>query len=235
LQEAAMNFGAAVTQIGTVGDPKNEGELAFGCRQMAEHALFMHLGLEVEPYKTNAGRLYRHWESLRQAPHRDNVLGAARQLRAFQIEVQKRLAAGEWLGWLYESFLAHITMELDLFVSHLTTSVTANDELCTQLKILRDHAAIVAHLLDPSEGLDIQSANGYAGQLGGLASTCRASNDQFLALSENAGKQLDAFLAANVAHARSTIHPVLLIHLQREGFRAQLAMSRVRSRESIRL
>lgn len=229
------NLYSAPSAIGSLGDPMNEGELAFGSRTMAEHALFLHLGLETEPYKTNAGRLYRHWEQLRQSPHTDVVLGAARQLRAFQYAVQQRLDAGEWLGWLFPDFIRHITMELDLFVAHLTSGVTANDELCTQLKILRDHSAIVAHLLDPTEIVDIKTADGIAGSIGAMLPGCRASNDQFLALSENAAAQLNTFLVGNVAHAKSVIHPVLQTHVIREGKRAIYEMGRIRSRAAVRL
>lgn len=227
-------LGEQPSVIGALGDPAHEGEIAWFSRQQSEHALFMHIGFEVEPWKRDAGLLFRNWERARADPRLDVIIPLAQQLRLFQVEAFKCLNRGEWLGWLWASFVDHITHELDLGLAHLTTGVAPTDELCTWIHLLQEHADFTAHLLDPTEKVAITRASDMAIGFAEMVPVCRASDMQFIALTEKAGAQLNQFLANDVKLAKSVIHPVLQIHLLREGLRFLAVAQSLRSREPLR-
>jgi len=221
--------------IGTIGDPMGEGEIAFWTRQLSEHALFLHLGLEVEPLKRDAGLIHRDWERARADPRMDDILALARQLRVFKCEVLGRQLKGEWVGWIFPLFTQHLVRELDLFVAEVTTGLTPSDELCSWLRFLSEHASLAAHYMDPTEGNKVRRAVEISLGIGQMVPNCRASDGQFIALSERAGQQLDTFMTNEVPTARGVIHPVLQTHIIREGRRALAVMQRIRAREPAKL
>jgi len=169
------------------------------------------------------------WEGFMAIPPRERspetAFGLAAALRSMKEHVLDRLSAGEWLGWLFPSFVRHILEELDHFTRALGSAMgmSAPDkgrEVCAVLGFMRDHAAFAAHLLDPSEVRKVREARALLGGLSSLAGACRSSLPGLIALSERAGKDLDAFLVASGAgtpKTKSIIHPVLAAHVVREG------------------
>lgn len=210
--------------------------IKFWSVQLSQHCLFLQLGLDPQDLKNEAQSRHADWEAFRatipaQASPQEvqalvvTVKPLAMSLRRFKTRVYDRLRAGEWLGWLFPSFVGHIRNELDYFVAHLngsTKNATTNvsDELCIWLKFMSEHAAFAAHLLDPEERLLIRQAEALQEKLEDLEDGCKAVEAGFLALSQKAGTLLDQYFTSNgigTPQVESVIHPVLALHVVREG------------------
>lgn len=209
----------------------------FWSRQFSEHLLFMELGLEPQDIRNEAQSRHADWEAFRvtlpakASPQElqdivNQVKPMAMSLRQFKTKIYDRLRAGEWLGWLFASFVGHTRDELDYFIAHLGTSggkaglASTSDELCTWLKFMSQHAGFAAHLLDPEEGLLVKQAQALEEKLSELEDGCKSMEIGFIVLSQKAGQQLDQFFTNNgigTPQVESVIHPVLALHVVREG------------------
>ena len=201
-------------------------DIEFWSRQLAEHALFMRLGLEDPVLKARAEQLHQAWKMFRQGPRA--LLEAIRlvhALRDLQLEVHARLVRGEWLGWLWPLFVDHIRREGDYFLGTLQhTGRDPVSECQIWMTFMAEHAAFAAHLLDPSEADKIRQALQAQGQFGELFRSCASGvNDQLLALTQRSGADLDEYMTGlgigKPGGAKSTIHPILAEHVVREGRR----------------
>jgi hypothetical protein len=211
--------------------------IRFWSRQLSEHCLFLQLGLDPQDLKNEAQSRNSDWEAFRltipaQASPQEvqalvnKVKPMAMSLRQFKTRVYDRLRAGEWLGWLFPSFVGHIRSELDYFVAHLGGSMqhanlaSVSDELCIWLKFMSEHAAFAAHLLDPEERLLIRQAQALQEKLEELEDGCKSMEVGFIVLSQKAGVLLDQYFTRNgigTPQVESVIHPVLALHVVREG------------------
>lgn len=199
-------------------------EIDFWSRQLSEHALFLNLGLDDPSLKKRADRLHTQWEVFRsgtRAPK--DAIALALLTRELLSEVYSRLTAGEWLGWIWPLFVDHIRREGDYFISKLQgTAISTPTECGTWLQFMAEHAAFAAHLLDPVEVAKIRQATKFIGDFETLHGGCAQFNTQLQAMSERAGKALDAYfttLGVGTANVQSIIHPVLAEHVVREGRR----------------
>lgn len=209
-------------------------EIDFWVRQLSEHALFLHLGLEDKKLKKEAFQLHTKFEHFRRkfnAEIRDmclmnSVLPLIEKEREFKVRVLNRLEAGEWLGWLFPLFVNHIILELDYLVDKLNgVTYSFSQELQFWNRVNSEHALFASHFLDPKERSHILVADAVAQKL-------NQTNDQeyttMLQLSLNASKELDAFnkqVRASGNGVQSIIHPVLLDHVIREGERSIKTLS----------
>jgi|GEM_PF-6832209 len=208
-------------------------EIDFWVRQLSEHALFLHLGLEDKKLKKEALRLHTKFEHFRRKfneEHRDihlmnSVLPLIEKEREFKVQVLNRLESGEWLGWLFPLFVNHTILELDYLVDKLNgVSYGFQEELQFWNRINSEHALFASHLLDPKERTLMLAADAAAqkfNQTGGEYNT-------MLQLSLRASKELDAFnkeARAAGKNVQSVIHPVLLDHVIREGERSIVTLS----------
>lgn len=211
--------------------------IRFWSRQLSEHCLFLELGLEPQDLRNEAQARHADWEAFRvtlpaQASPQEvqslvnQVKPMAMSLRQFKTRIYDRLRAGEWLGWLFPSFVGHIRAELDYFVVHLNGSVmkaglaSISDELCTWLKFMAEHASFAAHLLDPEERLLIKQAQALQEKFEELEDGCKSMEVGFIVLSQRAGVLLDQYFTGNgigTPQVESIIHPVLALHVVREG------------------
>lgn len=208
----------------------------FWSRQLSEHALFFNLGLEVQDLKEAAMEAHEVWEKFRKTiPARAaqdetdavivNYLELAHDLRAMKTHVLNQLRSGKWLGWIYPSFADHVRRELDYSVALLTDGLGEGEErikteLCGWLQFMAEHAAFADHLLDADERQLMQEATEIQGNLEDLHGRCRSITPQLINLSDKAGKALDRYftkLDANITKVHSIIHPVLALHVVREG------------------
>lgn len=197
-------------------------EIGFWARQLSEHALFFHLGLEEPDLKQSALLLHEQWEFFRSGESGENVLDLCAELRDFKSTLLSRLAQGEWLGWIWFTFVEHTRRELDLFVMHLRAQTFDSSELCDWLRFMAEHAAFAAHLLDPVEAAKVREATAVVGKFSDLCRSCSSVTPQLLSLSHRAGKELDAWLGSSglgTASTKSIVHPVLAEHVVREGRR----------------
>lgn len=206
-------------------------EIVFWGRQLSDHALFLSLGLVEERLRGVAGQMHRQWEQYRPrwaqvdpATAASEARYMAAELRSFKTEVLDRLNRGEWLGWLYPTFVDHLRRELDMFVGRINGQIAARQELCDYLRFLAEHASFAAHLLDPQERVLIEAATARAGNLTQLHQACAAATTQnLLTLSRQAAADLDEYLVKSgigTPRVKSVVHPVLAEHVVREGRRA---------------
>lgn len=208
----------------------------FWSRQLSEHALFFHLGLEERGLKEASLDEHNEWEKFRKTiPARANeretdetiarYIEMTRELRAMKTHVLQRLNSGEWLGWIYPSFADHVRRELDYSVNLLTENFGEGEkreksELCSWLQFMAEHAAFASHLLDADERELMAEASEIQGNLEELHGRCRSLTPQLIDMSQKAGKALDRYfthLDANVTKVNSIIHPLLALHVVREG------------------
>lgn len=201
-------------------------DIDFWSRQLSEHALFMHLGIDDKRLKGEASRLHNQWENYRRGPQTvPDAIALTLETRDFKMEVHGRLVAGEWLGWLWPLFVDHIRREGDYFLGKLQGEMLSDAEECkTWITFMGEHAAFAMHLLDPSEAARIGQALVLLGNFNQLWQGCgTAMNQQLLSLTTRSGQDLDAYLkdlgVGKPGGARSIIHPVLLSHVVREGHR----------------
>lgn len=216
--------------------PNDLQVVRFWSRQLSEHALFMNLGFEMPELKKESAALHSDWERFRATlPSRANehetadiaraFLDLTPDLRDFKVHVLERLNSGEWLGWIYPSFADHTRRELDYAVNLLTGGLgegekRAKTELCEWLQFMAEHAAFADHLLDADEQQLMKEATEIQGDLERLHGRCSSLTPQLIDLSEKAGKALDRYftkLDANVTKVHSIIHPLLALHVVREG------------------
>jgi hypothetical protein len=211
--------------------------IRFWSRQLSDHAFFCQIGLEPQDLRNEAQSRHADWESFRvtipavaspaEVQDLANVVKPmAMSLRQFKTRVYDRLRAGEWLGWLFASLVSHMRDELDYFVLHLNGGLAkaglarASDELCTWLKFMSQHASFAAHLLDPEERLLVKQAEALEEKLQDLGDGCKSMEQGFIVLSQQAGVQLDRYFTENgigTPQVESVIHPVLALHVVREG------------------
>lgn len=222
--------GAGASSVGQVGDPLGESEIAFWCRQFSEHCLFFSLGFEDARFRAPAQALHEEWEHARPTLDLPTALALASKTRAFKTEALDALNSGKWLGWIFPTFVDHTRRELDLFMAHACgRQVTTQQDLGEWLRFMAEHAAFAAHLMDPVEARRIRAAIGVVGEFGKLNIACqRGVNDTLLAVSKKAGTNLDAFVAGDLPKAKSIIHPVLAVHVLREGRRFLYTVDRMR-------
>lgn len=201
-------------------------DVEFWSRQLSEHALFLHLGLDDKELKRRAMNLHQAWEQFRRGPRPvQDAIRLVMELRDLKTEVHARLERGEWLGWLWPLFVDHVRREGDYFLGALQgTRLDPVTECQIWLTFMAEHAAFAAHLLDPSEANRIRQALEAQGQLGALFNACgQGVNDQLLSLTQRSGMDLDAYVNAlgvgKPGGAKSIIHPVLAEHVVREGRR----------------
>lgn len=218
-----------VSAIGEVGDPMHESEVAFWARQLSEHALFFKLGLVDPALQATAGKLHAAWEAARPTITATTVLPLASDLRAFKTTLLEALGSGRWLGWIFPTFVSHTRNELDLFVARLTGAVDRKITAASWLRFMAEHAAFAAHLMDPVEAARIKNALRFVDTFQRLQQQCSDGVTATLtALSDRAGTRLDTFVIAQVAKAKSIIHPVLATHVVREGRRFLYVVDQLR-------
>jgi len=205
-------------------------EIAFAALQIQEHCLFFSLGLVDLRLKQGGVQLQQAWEKNRARwAQMDGAQSApefrylAAETRSYKTEVLDRLNRGEWLGWIFPAFAAHVLTEMDLWTARINGQVAARQEVCTLIATMRDHALFARQLLDPSEAVLIEAAAARAANLGQMQQGCAAATlPNMLALSREAGADLDAYFTKSgigTPRVKSIIHPVLAAHIVREGQR----------------
>ena len=151
-------------------------EIPFWSRQLTEHCLFLHWMLQDEPYRQRTWQLYQEWEIARR--HIALTPDAAPQivqqpladLARFKEDLLRQLGSGEWLGFAWYTFVRHVLDELLLFERRIWGPDYAGNDLAKQaLQLTSEHAAFVAHLLDPMEKPLIEQASATANKLAAAA------------------------------------------------------------------
>lgn len=242
--------------LSTIGNPAAESDAEFWARQMQEHAMFLFLLIENNDLARRAKSIDLTWGNVRPLlsgktrQEQTRLLAfPMHELRVLLAEIVERQAKGEWLGWAWPRFIDHLLEELDYAWSVVSGRPQNPEEvLCTWLGFMADHASFAAHLLDPSESRKIQqalSAQQVLAQLGCACSRpplpppaapvsgCQAATlGTLLTLSKKAGADLDNYFAnlgVGTPQLKSIIHPVLAIHVVREGRRFLATLDALKS------
>jgi hypothetical protein len=216
-----------------------------------EHSLFLFLGLERLDLKQKAFELYDSWTYSMDRIFTSNgvdpykiVLDAndfnnlanvdiseaqlfdlIDDLRNFKLIIIELLEAGDWIGWLWLSFVKHIHRELEYFNLKLNgiTLSPATDAFYWNVTNA-EHAGSTAHLLDPAfdNNAVISSANETYQK---LLTLIPEERKQYIYLSENYAKELDNFgkkYGDRIKNGtiKSVIHPLLVDHIDRETKRS---------------
>jgi hypothetical protein len=209
-------------------------EIDFWTRQMSEHALFLHLGLEEPKLKRHAKILHKLLEHFRRRFNQNpddielmnTILPLLQKERAFQIRALQAMDEGKWIGWIFPLFMNHITLELDYFVDKLNAiKYSPKDEVLFWNRINSEHAAFAAHLLDPAERELFLKADNLSIKFDKIP---KSEREMMINLSLKASEELDKFnktARAESKHIKSIIHPVLLDHVIREGERSIKTLS----------
>lgn len=214
-----------------VGSPFTESDAEFWSRQLQEHAKFLFLLTENNDLARQAKSLDITFEDTRKAMEGKSPqeqLGMLAfpvlKLRQLKVEILNRQLAGEWIGWALPGFVEHLLQELDYFWAKSTgANISGAEELSLWSKFMADHAAFVARLLDPSEVEKFDQAllaQNYFLDL--QCSGCDQTLPTLVQLGKQAGQELDQYfstLGVGTPQLRSAIHPVLAIHIIREGRR----------------
>lgn len=218
-----------------------QSHVGFWSRQIQEHALFLHLGLQddgtngIKSLKKEAEKLYKQWDTFR-TKHAETDFVALSKLIDAQGELQREVIAkqkaGMWVGWLFPDFLDHIHRELNYFVAQARNEVISiQDQVSFWNHINQDHAEFEAHLLDPTEVTNIHMAMSIAGDFKNIKAT---EINQFIMLSLAAteklgGFQFEARSLAKQNKLSSVIHPLLTDHVIRENQRSIFALNQLAS------
>lgn len=201
-------------------------DIQFWGNQMKEHALFLHLMLEQATLKKQALQLLRRWQAVMGGWDK-NLMGALDELMAFKIEILNRQKKKEWLGWVLPAFVEHILFEAQYFKARLAQSVTAQQDLTSMIRIVKEHALVAPKLLNPGQPQAEVAASTIATKLATLQSACSA---QFGGACNSRHADLamaDDFFRNKAPATLNIVHPVLLAHIIREGKRAQQIASLV--------
>ncbi|MBA3751273.1 DUF2935 domain-containing protein [Candidatus Dependentiae bacterium] len=222
---------------------KARNEIDFWARQLSEHALFLHLGIEDLQLKKRGLELHKRFEAFRKNMSdktMNQILPLTRELRAYKMDVVNTLKSGKWIGWIFPSFAKHIVRELDYFVDKLNgVPYSKKQEVKFWDKINSDHAAFAARLLDPKERESSITAEETSMKIADIASNDHAGKEEamFIKISLKASKELDEFnrktqkgIKQNTV--QSVIHPVLIDHVVREGKRSIEILSKLQKVES---
>lgn len=234
---SARQVSSAIRISGPTGDPgpplvlspAQQGEFAFWGNQATEHMLFMHLGLEDPVLKQQALDLYTQMKAAYDRRDVAAFLPLLDQAMTMKHRVLTRLLAGEWLGWIFPTFVDHTLREESYFLSKLQGSVPQTAETMAWLRFMAEHAEFASHLVDTTERAAMLHALTLASDLNGLESACTQScGAQLAALSAQKGRELDQFFSSMTpTKPLSVIHPVLAAHVVREGRRFVDTMDRL--------
>jgi hypothetical protein len=201
-------------------DPQEE--FTFWGRQATEHMMFLSLGLESAGVRPQAHALYQAMQASYDSGDAPRFMGLLQQALSFKRRLRARLYAGEWLGWIYPSFVDHTIREEEYFLARIAGSIAPQTEVAAWLRFMGEHAGFAGGLIDPSEKATVRAAIDKSDAFDALRGTCEAGacSGQLLTLSALRGQELDQFFSgASSTKPLSVIHPALLQHVIREGRR----------------
>ena len=226
----------------------SRSDVLFWSDQMAEHALFMALllpGDELAQLRQQAVAFQRtfmeHMAMVQRATiDRDNFQRLNRQttdlvlpLIDFKFRIEDAQRRGEVRSLIWPTFAAHIRAEAERFTARIDqfsrgdVSSDLGELVQFWTRIMEEHAAFAAHLLDPTEMALIEQARTTAANFRSLRAegvrdmaTLFAAAEAIIHFKETAEAGIEA------AQIQSIIHPALADHIRREAVKFHDELSR---------
>lgn len=153
-----------------------EDEIHFWGRQMMEHALFLHLGLEEANLKAEAMELHNKWKrfldkdyyskGIKVGPETielssddlqkvdiniEKVNAMIEHTEKFKSKVIRTLGEGKWIGWIFPALALHMMKEAQYFKRKVNGPAFAPGE---EIKFINEHhgeeMGTTAQLIDPN-------------------------------------------------------------------------------------
>ena len=222
-------------------------DILFWSDQLMEHALFLAMflpGDELAPLRQQAVTFQRSFAehlgmAQRASIDRDNYRQLIRQtvdqvlpLIYFKFRVEEAQRRGEIRSLVWPTFAAHIRAEAERFTGRLDQLARGDAGLDFQelaqfwTRIMEEHAAFTAALLDPSEQALMQQALATAAQFRELRMRGADVGTLFAAVEGIIHFKETAEVGVETAQIQSIIHPALADHVRREAVKFQDELSR---------
>ena len=190
--------------------------------------IFLELMLQQKSLKQLANDFQRAWRNYYNISRGDQIRLFENTIQ-FQHNLISQMRSGEWIGFSYPSFVKHITRETEYALRKVRgDNVSDEDEIKFWNHVLHEHAALAAHLLDPSEKDLINTARNLERIGEQTAVLLNTELDFFLVLSRvmNATDQHQNLIhTIRNSQAESIIPPLLSQHVLQEGDRAKKILS----------
>lgn len=157
-----------------------------------------------------------------------------KELKDFKTLIQKKLQDGEWIGWIYPSFIDHILMELENLLYRIQGKSDKLKDMNFYNKMSKDHAAFADNLTDYSPEY-LQLKEKLRDTFNKMPELSNNERDQYIILSlkyvkdvGDAGLDLQQKIHSNSSQHqliyKGIIHPALIDHVVREQQRAELKL-----------
>lgn len=228
-----------------------EDEIYFWGRQMKEHALFLHLGLEDVDLKNEAFQIQNEWDAFMTINFKstiDKTNKLTNNLEKIKREVNKliektselnkrvilTLKTGKWIGWIFISLAEHMQKETDYFARKISDRIFSREE---EIKFINTHhseeTGTIAQLIDPSEKDVIEIVKLYTDR--GEILSNMSEHENLLLLSIKYSSELEKFVAETgpklkYGKIKSIISPILAEHAHREFERFTKTLRRLETR-----
>lgn len=201
---------------------QTQEDLAFWLNQDREHNFFFMNGFTDPTLKKGAESLFNAYDKAIRRGDLKRALAIVPAAQAYKRQALAMLqqnAGAKWYIW--PSFVQHTGREIETMLARVQGQLRSREEVCHGDRMLAEHAAFAASLLDPVEEVPLANvARDASNRTLQLAARCATDTlGTIVDLSRAAGAELDAFVKGPLSTAKSLIHPVLADHVRREGER----------------
>lgn len=223
------------------------GHVAFWSRQMAEHGLFVSKALQAGYEELNrleldglieeGRKIYQDWMSIFKKDESGEHIGdielvpRINESRSYLNKVFS-ISSKIWIGFAFPAEIEHYLEELSYFEKKVRgISLSEKEELVFWSDVNKDHAALLAHLLDPKEKEIFQQCLLYMDIFDEFKKEANLSLQFYYKLSNTITDFNTLTLTLReyqaIGDLRSVINPLLALHIHREGLRALKELSKL--------
>ena len=205
-----------------------EDEVRFWMNQDTEHLQFLAENTVEPTLQKDAASLWSTYRTSLPTATPEQVTTLLAQSQALKRRALDASLQG-WIGWLFPAVIEHMIIEMDAMTARVTTGLPDRDELCLIAQHSAEVAAVVAHLLDPTE-LDLQAAaRKEAREAGDVADACQTQEYAALrqATLSGTGRLEQLSIDPRLARARSILNPAMVAHERRENMRFAMMLNAI--------
>lgn len=211
----------------------NENQVQFWSHQLRDHMTFLKLGLVDPELKDTAEDLEARWNAFMRSEYIDPIglNNLIEMTRAYQNTVYEAvMVPGNWVGFIFPSFVEHINDELNYFVRKLDpVPISGVDERKFWAKHHSGELGVTQQGIDPRDEKAIYGVASLRQEFEVYRRTVQdQETGQLLVLSQryyNAQKQTEADVADG--RLQTIIHPDIMTHVDREVALSILTLQRL--------